>query len=82
MANGCRWVVIDRLAGVTRVNADAIRLSDIVFIPCKPLVRDVWDCEGIVEAVKAWRRTSPVQKGSELAGYVVLAVELVFAEDA
>ena len=47
-----QWVVIDCPPGITRVNADAIRASDIVLIPCKPRVWDVWACEDIVEAVK------------------------------
>ena len=47
-----QWVVIDCPPGITRVNADAIRASDVVLIPCKPRVWDVWACEDIVEAVK------------------------------
>ena len=47
-----RWIVIDCPPGITRVNADAIRVSDVVLIPCKPRVWDVWACEDIVEAVK------------------------------
>ena len=47
-----RWVVIDCPPGITRVNADAIRAADVVLIPCKPRVWDVWACEDIVEAVK------------------------------
>ena len=39
-----RWVVMDCPPGITRVNADAIRLSDLVLIPCKPRVWDVWAC--------------------------------------
>ena len=30
------WVIIDCPPGITRVNADAIRASDVVLIPCKP----------------------------------------------
>ena len=46
------WIVIDCPPGINRVNADAIRVSDVVLIPCKPRVWDVWACEDIVEAVK------------------------------
>ena len=46
------WVIIDCPPGITRVNADAIRASDAVLIPCKPRVWDVWACEDIVDAVK------------------------------
>ena len=46
------WAVIDCPPGITRVNADAIRASDLVLIPCKPRVWDVWACEDIVDAVK------------------------------
>ena len=46
------WILIDCPPGITRVNADAIRDSDIVLIPCKPRVWDVWACVDIVEAVK------------------------------
>ena len=34
------------------VNADAIRVADVVLIPCKPRVWDAWACEDIVAAVK------------------------------
>ena len=47
-----RWIVIDCPPGITRVNADAIRVADVVLIPCKPRVWDVWACEDIVAAVK------------------------------
>ena len=46
------WTVIDCPPGITRVNVDAIRASDIVLTPCKPRVWDVWACGDIVEAVK------------------------------
>ena len=46
------WVVIDCPPGISRVNAEAIRASDVVLIPCKPRVWDVWACEDIVDAVK------------------------------
>ena len=46
------WVVIDCPPGISRVNAEAIRVSDVVLIPCKPRVWDVWACEDIVDAVK------------------------------
>ena len=50
--NESHWIIIDGPAGISRMNADAIRESDIVLIPCKPRVWDVWACEDIVEAVK------------------------------
>ena len=34
------------------MNAEAIRAADVVLIPCKPRVWDVWACEDIVDAVK------------------------------
>ena len=46
------WIVIDCPPGITRVNADAIRVADVVLIPCKPRVWDAWACEDIVAAVK------------------------------
>ena len=46
------WVVIDCPPGISRVNAEAIRASDIVLIPCKVRVWYVWACEDIVDAVK------------------------------
>ena len=46
------WAVIDCPPGITRINADAIRVSDLVLIPCKPRVWDVWACEDVVDAVK------------------------------
>ena len=48
----CAWVVIDCPPGISRVNAEAIRAADVVLIPCKPRVWDVWACEDIVDAVK------------------------------
>ena len=51
-AGECAWVVIDCPPGISRVNAEAIRASDLVLIPCKPRVWDVWACEDIVDAVK------------------------------
>ena len=50
--NEQRWIVIDCPPGITRVNADAIRVADLVLIPCKPRVWDAWACEDIVAAVK------------------------------
>ena len=41
-----QWVVIDCPPGITRVNADAIRASDVVLIPCKPRVWDVLGLRG------------------------------------
>ena len=46
------WVVIDCPPGISRVNTEAIRAADVVLIPCKPRVWDVWACEDIVDAVK------------------------------
>ena len=46
------WVVIDCPPGISRVNAEAIRSAEVVLIPCKPRVWDVWACEDIVDAVK------------------------------
>ena len=46
------WIVIDCPPGITRVNADAIRVADLVLVPCKPRVWDAWACEDIVAAVK------------------------------
>jgi chromosome partitioning protein len=51
-AGECAWVVIDCPPGISRVNAEAIRAADVVLIPCKPRVWDVWACEDIVDAVK------------------------------
>ena len=48
-----QWIVIDCPPGITRVNADAIRVADVVLIPCKPRVWDAWACTDIVEAVKS-----------------------------
>ena len=63
-----QWVVIDCPPGITRVNADAIRASDVVLIPCKPRVWDVWACEDIVEAVKL-RQSS--NRGRPKAAFVI-----------
>ena len=46
------WTIIDCPPGINRVNVDAIRAADVVLIPCKPRVWDVWACGDIVEAVK------------------------------
>ena len=53
------WVVIDCPPGISRVNAEAIRASDVVLIPCKPRVWDVWACEDIVDAVKLRQAGQP-----------------------
>ena len=63
-----RWVVMDCPPGITRVNADAIRLSDLVLIPCKPRVWDVWACEDIVAAVKLRQHGN---RGRPLAAFVI-----------
>ena len=62
------WVVIDCPPGITRVNADAIRVSDLVLIPCKPRVWDVWACEDIVAAV---RLRQDGNRGRPLAAFVI-----------
>ena len=55
------WVVIDCPPGISRVNAEAIRASNVVLIPCKPRVWDVWACEDIVDAFKL--RIEPIIYG-------------------
>ena len=55
------WVVIDCPPGISRVNAEAIRASNVVLIPCKPRVWDAWACEDIVDAVKL--RIEPIIYG-------------------
>ena len=62
------WVLIDCPPGITRVNADAIRESDIVLIPCKPRVWDVWACVDIVEAVKLRQQGN---RGRPQAAFVI-----------
>ena len=62
------WVLIDCPPGITRVNADAIRESDAVLIPCKPRVWDVWACEDIVEAVKSRQENN---RGRPRAAFVI-----------
>ena len=52
LQNRPNWIVIDCPPGITRLNADAIRVADVVLIPCKPRVWDAWACEDIVAAVK------------------------------
>ena len=63
-----RWVVIDCPPGITRVNAEAIRVADVVLIPCKPRVWDVWACQDIVDAVKL-RQSS--NRGFPKAAFVI-----------
>ena len=63
-----QWVVIDCPPGITRVNAEAIRASDVVLIPCKPRVWDVWACQDIVDAVKL-RQSS--NRGFPKAAFVI-----------
>ena len=62
------WVVIDCPPGISRVNAEAIRSADVVLIPCKPRVWDVWACEDIVDAVKL-RQTG--NRGWPRAAFVI-----------
>ena len=62
------WVLIDCPPGITRVNADAIRESDMVLIPCKPRVWDVWACEDIVAAVKLRQESN---RGRPKAAFVI-----------
>ena len=59
-----RWVVIDCPPGITRINAEAIRASDVVLIPCKPRVWDVWACQDIVDAVKLRQSTNRGRPGA------------------
>ena len=67
-SGGHSWVLIDCPPGITRVNADAIRESDIVLIPCKPRVWDVWACEDIVAAVKLRQQAN---RGLPKAAFVI-----------
>ena len=59
-----QWVVIDCPPGITRINAEAIRASDVVLIPCKPRVWDVWACQDIVDAVKLRQSTNRGRPGA------------------
>ena len=59
-----QWVVIDCPPGITRINAEAIRASDVVLIPCKPRVWDVWACQDIVDAVKLRQYTNRGRPGA------------------
>ena len=62
------WVLVDCPPGITRVNAEAIRESDVVLIPCKPRVWDVWACEDIVGAVKSRQENN---RGRPRAAFVI-----------
>ena len=62
------WALIDCPPGITRVNADAIRESDAVLVPCKPRVWDVWACEDIVQAVKSRQENN---RGRPVAAFVI-----------
>ena len=52
------WIVIDCPPGITRVNADAIRVADVVLIPCKPRV---WGCMGL----RGYRRSRKAEAGCQ-----------------
>ena len=52
------WIVIDCPPGITRVNADAIRVADVVLIPCKPRV---WGCMGL----RGYRRRRKAEAGCQ-----------------
>ena len=62
------WVVIDCPPGITRMNADAIRVADLVLIPCKPRVWDAWACEDIVQAV---RGRQAANRGFPKAAFII-----------
>ena len=62
------WVVIDCPPGITQVNVDAIRVADVVLIPCKPRVWDVWACGDIVDAVKLRQQAN---RGWPKAAFVI-----------
>ena len=62
------WVVVDCPPGITQVNVDAIRVADVVLIPCKPRVWDVWACGDIVDAVKLRQQAN---RGWPKAAFVI-----------
>ena len=62
------WTIIDCPPGINKVNVDAIRAADVVLIPCKPRVWDVWACGDIVEAVK---RRQQANRGWPKAAFVI-----------
>lgn len=53
LGEGFDLVVIDGAAHAQRLNASAVRASDIVLIPIQPSSADVWSAEETVEIVKA-----------------------------
>ena len=62
------WVVVDCPPGIPRINADAIRESDVVLIPCKPRIWDLWAGDEIVGAVKGRQENN---RGKPLAAFVI-----------
>ena len=65
------WTIIDCPPGINRVNVDAIRAADVVLIPCKPRVWDVWACADIVEGVKLRQQSN---RGWPKAAFVISMV--------
>ena len=62
------WVIIDGPPGISRVSADAVRVSDLVLIPAKPSPLDVWAATDIVNAVQARQKSS---RGAPKAAFVI-----------
>lgn len=62
------WTVIDGPPGITQTNSQAIRAADLVVIPCKPRVWDLWACEDIVSAIQRRQQTA---RGQPAATFVI-----------
>ena len=63
-----QWTVIDCPPGITQINSEAIRASDLVIIPCKPRLWDLWACADIVSAIQLRQQTT---RGQPLAAFVI-----------
>jgi len=62
------WVVIDGAPQVAKLNAAAVRASDLVLIPVQPSPYDVWACADLVQVILARQE---VTEGKPLAAFVV-----------
>lgn len=65
---GYDWIVIDGAPQIARLSAAAVKVADLVLIPCQPSPYDVWAAADLVDIIKA---RQDVTNGKPKAAFVI-----------
>lgn len=66
--HGYDWIVIDGAPQIARLSAAAVKVADLVLIPCQPSPYDVWAAADLVDILKA---RQDVTNGKPKAAFVI-----------